>query len=106
MAALQAREDRARARSVELAGQIEALTGQLSLVEAELSRLQITRETVDEVLSTPVGEQVPPGVVLDVEAAAVPQLAELVPVLLAAEACGDATVTSQAYRRILIVFAE
>jgi hypothetical protein len=33
-------------------------------------------------------------------------LAELVPVLLAAEASGDATVTSEAYRRILVVFAQ
>ena len=106
MAALQAREDRVRARSVELTEQIEVLTGELSLAEAELSRLRITRETVEEVLAEPVGPAVPAGVVLDVEAEVLPRLAELVPVLLAAEAAGDVTVTSEPYRRILIVFAE
>jgi len=106
MAALQAREDEARASADQVRARIEVLTAELAAAEERLVRLRITRETVEEVLSSPVGPDVPPGVVLDLEAAVVPQLAELVPVLMAAEAAGDATVTSEAYRRILIVFAE
>lgn len=104
MAALQARADRAEVRAGQLRDQIEELTGQLSVVEAELSRLQITRETVDEVLADGPGAAGSDRFV-DAEAVVVP-LAELVPVLLAAEDCGDATVTSPAYRRILVAFAE
>jgi hypothetical protein len=99
--ALEAREVAARGRIDRLREQIAGLSEELSLVETELSRLRITRETVDEVLSdgpaaAPVG---------DVESAVLP-LTDLVPVMLAAEAAGDATVTSPAYRRILVAFAE
>jgi septal ring factor EnvC (AmiA/AmiB activator) len=104
MAALQARVDRAQTRAGELRTQIGELSGQLSVVEAELSRLQITRETVDEVLADGPGATDPDRFV-DAEAAVAP-LAELVPVLLAAQASGDATVTSPEYRRILVAFAE
>lgn len=104
MAALQARVERAEERAGRLRGQMAELSGQLAAVEAELSRLQITRETVDEVLADGPGA---PGAeqFVDVEAVVAP-LAQLVPVLLAAEASGDATVTSPAYRLILVAFAE
>ncbi len=102
LAALESKESSARSRAAELREQIAGLSEALTLVESELSRLQITRETMAEVLADGPGPAVP---VPDVESAAVP-LAELVPVLLAAEASGDATVTSQAYRRILVVFAQ
>ncbi|MFC5959935.1 hypothetical protein ACFP51_37795 [Streptomyces pratens] len=103
LAALESKESAARSRAGELREQIAGLSETLTLVEAELSRLQITRETMAEVLADGPG-QVGPVPVLDVESAVGP-LAELVPVLLAAEASGDATVTSEAYRRILVVFA-
>lgn len=106
VAALQAREDEVRASAAGVRAQLEGLTAELAAVEEQLVRLRITRETVEEVLSSPVGPAVPPGVVLDMEAAVLPQLTELVPVLMAAEAAGDTMVTSEPYRRILIVFAE
>ena len=104
MAALQVRQERAEARAGQLRDQIEELSGQLVAVEAELSRLQITRRTVDEVLADGPGAAASDRFV-GVEAAVAP-LTELVPVLLAAEASGDVTVTSPAYRRILVAFAE
>jgi hypothetical protein len=48
---LQRRETAARAEAEELRGQITQLTERLAGVEDRLSRLVITRETVDEVLS-------------------------------------------------------
>ena len=99
---MESKESSARSRAAELREQIAGLSEALTLVESELSWLQITRETMAEVLADAPGPAVP---VADVESAAVP-LAELVPVLLAAESSGDATVTSQAYRRILVVFAQ
>ena len=48
---LQRREAAARAEAEELRGQITQLTERLAGVEDRLSRLVITRETVDEVLS-------------------------------------------------------
>jgi chromosome segregation ATPase len=48
---LQRREAAARAEAEELRGQIAELTEQLSQAEERLSRLVITRQTVDEVLS-------------------------------------------------------
>jgi hypothetical protein len=102
LAALESKESAARSRAAELREQIARLSEALTLVETELSRLQITRETMTEVLADGPGR---PGPVPDVESAVV-SLAELVPVLLAAEASGDATVTSEGYRRILVVFAE
>lgn len=69
-----------------------------------MSRLRITRETVDEMLADGPGAAASDRFV-DAEAVVAP-FVELVPVLLAAEASGDATVTSPAYRRILVAFAE
>lgn len=106
MAALQARVDRAEERASLLCSQIAEPLGQLSGVEAELTRLQITWETVNEVLADGPGAAVAADRFVDVEAAAAPMIAELAPVLLAAGAAGDATVTSPAYRRILVAFAE
>lgn len=102
LAALESKESAARSRAGELREQIAELSESLTLVESELSRLQITRETMAEVLADGPGR---PGPAPDAESTVGP-LAELVPVLLAAEASGDATVTSEAYRRILVVFAE
>ncbi|MFF9352731.1 hypothetical protein [Streptomyces sp. NPDC014734] len=102
LAALESKESAARSRAGELREQIAGLSEALTLVETELSRLQITRETMTEVLADGPGPTAPGP---DAELAVVP-LTELVPVLLAAEAAGDATVTSEAYRRILVVFAQ
>ncbi len=104
LAVLESKESTARSRAGELRERIAELSQALTLVETELSRLQITRETMTEVLADGPGRAAPVPVP-DVESAVVP-LAELVPVLLAAEASGDATVTSEAYRRILVVFAQ
>jgi hypothetical protein len=84
--------------------QIAGLSEDLSRVEAELSRLQITRQTVDEVPADGTGVASADRVG-DVELAVLP-LADLVPVVLAAEMPGDATATSPAYRRILVAFTE
>ncbi|WP_063793960.1 hypothetical protein [Streptomyces hirsutus] len=100
--ALEAREAAARGRADRLREQIAGLSEELSRVEAELSRLRIIRETVDEVLSDGPGAAAPVG---NVELAVLP-LTDLAPVMLAAEASGDATVTSPAHRRILVAFAE
>jgi hypothetical protein len=103
--ALEVRESAARGRAERLREQIAGLSGELEGVEEELTRLRITRETVDQVLvdSGPVSAGA--GPVGDLEAAAVP-LAELVPAMLKAEEAGDTVVTSQAYRQILVSFAE
>jgi hypothetical protein len=102
LAALESKESAARSRAGELREQIAGLSESLTLVETELSRLQITRETMAEVLADRPGGA---GPVADAESAVGP-LTELVPVLLAAEASGDATVTSEAYRQILVVLAD
>jgi hypothetical protein len=88
MEALEAREAAARGRGEEPRGQLEA-------AESEVSRLVITRQTVEEVLAAPSGA-LPPGV----EPGPVAGLARAAALLVAAEAGGDATVTSPAYRRI------
>lgn len=93
MEALQTREAAAR-------GRVEELREQLEAAESEVSRLVITRQTVEEVLAAPSGA-LPPGV----EPVPVVGLARAAALLVAAEAGGDATVTSPAYRRIAAVFA-
>lgn len=101
--ALGAREVAACGRADRLREQIAGLSEELSQAEAELSRLRITRETVDEVLSHgPAAAADPVG---DVEAAVAP-LTDLAAVMLAAQASGDATVTSPTYHLILVAFAE
>jgi hypothetical protein len=57
---LQRRETAARAVAEELRGRIAELTEQLAQAEERLSRLVITRQTVDEVLSE-AGAGVPPA---------------------------------------------
>lgn len=62
---LQRREAAARAEAEELRGRIAELAGQLAQAEERLSRLVITRQTVDEVLSEAVADAPPaaePGV--------------------------------------------
>ncbi|GAX57928.1 endonuclease [Streptomyces olivochromogenes] len=58
---LEARESAARSRAEQLREQVTALSEALAGVESELSRLQITRETISEVLAAPVGS-LPSGV--------------------------------------------
>lgn len=103
--ALEVRESAARGRAERLREQIAGLSGELEGVEEELTRLRITRETVDQVLVDSGPVPAGAGPVGDLEAATVP-LAELVPVMLKAEEAGDTVVTSQAYRQILVSFAE
>ena len=57
---LQRREAAARAEAEELRGQIAQLTERLARAEERLSRLVITRETVDEVLSEADTQAAPP----------------------------------------------
>jgi chromosome segregation ATPase len=57
---LQRRETAARAEAEELRGRIAELTEQLAQAEERLSRLVITRQTVDEVLSE-AGADTPPA---------------------------------------------
>jgi chromosome segregation ATPase len=61
---LQRREAAARAEAEELRGQIAQLAERLAGVEERLSRLVITRETVDEVLSGPAAQAVSPAAVM------------------------------------------
>jgi hypothetical protein len=96
MEALAAREAVARGRVGELRGQLEA-------AEAEVSRLVITRQTVDEVLAVP--SESPPRVLEVLEPVPVAGLVQAAAVLVAAEAGGDVTVTSPAYRQIAAAFA-
>jgi len=58
---LQRRETAARAVAEELRGRIAELTEQLAQAEERVSRLVITRQTVDEVLSEAGGDAPPAG---------------------------------------------
>jgi hypothetical protein len=102
--ALQAREDAVRACADEVRARIEALNTELTAAEEQLVRLRITRETVDEVLAGTPGRAAPAQFV-DLEAGAA-VLAPLAGMLIAAAQAGDMTVTSPAYRRILVAVAE
>ena len=100
---LQRRESVARAEAEELRGQIAQLTERLAGVEDRLSRLVITWETVDEVLSEAVPEA--PPVVAD---GAVPSRSGRMPAagVLAVppwRAGVEASVLPQAYRDLLEV---
>jgi len=100
---LQRRESVARAEAEELRGQIAQLTERLAGVEDRLSRLVITWETVDEVLSEAVPEA--PPVVAD---GAVPSRSGRMPAagVLAVppwRAGAEASVLPQAYRDLLEV---
>lgn len=94
MEALQTREAAAR-------GRVEELREQLEAAESEVFRLVIARQTVEEVLGAPSGALAP-----GVEPIPPAGLARVAGLLVAAEAGGDATVTSPVYRRIAAVFAE
>jgi hypothetical protein len=93
MEALEAREAAAR-------GRVEELREQLAAAESEVSRLVITRQTVEEVLAAPCG-----ALAAGVEPVPVAGLVRAAGLLVAAETDGDAVVTSPAYRRITAVFA-
>ena len=103
--ALQAREDEVRAAAEAARARVEALNAELAGFEEQLVRLQITRETVDEVLAGTPGRARPPEF-MESESAAVEVLAPVVPMLVAAQQAGDMTVCSPAYRRILVAVAE
>ena len=101
MAALDARESACRSRAGELREQIAGLSETLSRVEGELSQLQITRETVKQVLAdgpqaAVAGDSAEPAGSGPVDVAAA---------LLAAEAVGDVTVMSLDYQQIIALFA-
>jgi hypothetical protein len=99
MAALDARESECRARVAELRKQIAELSEAVSQAEAELSRLQITRETVKQVLADG------PVVTRDAAVPAASGPVDVAAALLAAEAVGDVTVMSPDYQRIIALFA-
>ena len=88
-------------------GRVEELRGLLEAAEAEVSRLVITRETVDEVLAAPAASALPKAVAAMemTEGVAMAGLARAAALLVAAEQRGDATVTSPAYRQVVAVFA-
>ena len=93
MEALETREAAAR-------GRVEELREQLAAAESEVSRLVITRQTVEEVLAAPSRALAP-----EVAPVPVAGLVRAAGLLVAAEEGGDATMTSPAYRRIAAVFA-
>jgi hypothetical protein len=100
MEALATREAAAR-------GRVEELRGRLEVAEAEVSRLVVTGETVDELLAAPAAlASWTPGPVELIESVPVAGLARAAALLVGAEAGGDATVTSPACRQIVVVFAE
>lgn len=101
MAALDARESACRFRAGELREQIAGLSEALSQVEAELSRLQITRETVKQVLAEGPGAAVADVALEPVASGPV----DVAVALLAAEAVGDVTVMSPDYQQIIALFA-
>lgn len=105
--ALETRESAARSRAEGLREQIGGLSESLSQVEIELSRLQITRETMNEVLSAPADSSAEvPEVSESLGPVPVAGLMQAAALLVAAEAGGDQAVTSPAYRQIAAVFAE
>jgi hypothetical protein len=105
--ALEARESAARLRAEGLREQIGGLAEALSQVEIELSRLQITRETMSEVLSAPAASSAEvPEVFEALGPVPVAGLMQAAALLVEASAGGDATVTSPVYRQIAAVFAE
>ncbi|MET8138630.1 hypothetical protein ABZV24_43430 [Streptomyces sp. NPDC005251] len=79
---------------------IAGLSEELSRAEVELSRLQITRETVSAVLA-----EGPVAGDADGLAAPGPEAGDVAAALLAAEAVGDVTVMSPDYQRIIALFA-
>lgn len=108
IAVLEARQDVARSRAEGLGEEIAGLTQALERAESELSRLQITRETMEEVLAAPVSAAVPQAAAAMEMIEGVPMagLARAASLLVAAEQRGDVTVTSPAYRQVMAVFAE
>lgn len=62
---LQRREAAAREEAGELRGRIEQLTERLARVEERLSRLVITRETVEQVLNEGAGAEAAPAAMPD-----------------------------------------
>ncbi|MFE9883255.1 hypothetical protein [Streptomyces sp. NPDC005784] len=79
---------------------IAGLSEELSRAAVELSRLQITRETVSAVLA-----EGPVAGDADGLAAPGPEAGDVAAALLAAEAVGDVTVMSPDYQRIIALFA-
>lgn len=101
---LRRREAAARAEAEELRTRIAELTERLAGVEGRLSRLVITRETVEEVLSV-AGAEASPAAVLDGTVPARPGRLPVAGVLAvpAWRAGVEASVLPQAYRDLLEV---
>lgn len=101
---LQRREAAAREEAEDLRGQIARLGERLARVEERLSRLVITREVVEEVLSEP-GGQTPPAAVADEAAPSRPGHLSQVGVLAVPpwRPGLDASVLPEAYRDLLEV---
>ena len=98
---LQRREAAARAEAEELRGRIAELTEQLSQAEERLSRLVITRQTVDEVLSEAGADTQPAGP----EVTAPPRRSPVIGVVMVPpwRAGLEASVLPQEYRDLLEV---
>ncbi|WP_329133547.1 hypothetical protein OG552_16250 [Streptomyces sp. NBC_01476] len=99
LGALDAKESECRARVAELRKRIADISEAVSQAEAELSRLQITRETVKQVLADG------PVATRDASVSVGSGPVDAAVALLAAEAAGDVTVISPDYQRIIALFA-
>lgn len=98
MEALEARRAEVLGKAERLREQIAGLSGELSRAEERLARLQIARETVEEVLAAP-SSPVPDT------AAAGGGAGGVAVALVKAEAELDVTVMSPEYREIIALFA-
>jgi hypothetical protein len=97
MEALEARRAEALGEAERLREQIAGLSEELSRAEERLSRLQIARETVEEVLAAPSSPE--PGTDAGEGAG------EVAAAMVKAEAELDVTVMSPEYREIIALFA-
>ncbi|MFF7192030.1 hypothetical protein ACFZAR_44565, partial [Streptomyces sp. NPDC008222] len=100
MEALEARRAEVLGQAERLREQIAGLSEELSQVEERLARLEITRETVEEVLAAP-SSPVPPGA----DGADGEGNGGIAVALVKAEAELDVTVMSPEYRAIIGLFA-
>ncbi|MEV1066997.1 hypothetical protein [Streptomyces sp. NPDC050263] len=99
MEALEARRADVLGRAERLREQIAGLSEELSRAEERLARLQIARETVEDVLAAP------PSPVPDADAAGGDAGGGVAVALVKAEAELDVTVMSPEYREIIALFA-
>ncbi|MFB7501905.1 hypothetical protein ACFC09_45980 [Streptomyces sp. NPDC056161] len=100
MEALESRRVEVLGQAERLREQIAGLSEELSRAEERLARLQIARETVEEVLAAP-SSPMPPGV----DGTGGASVGGVAVALVKAEAELDATVMSPEYREIIALFA-